>query len=190
MGKFTTVGMPQSIAQQGEPTLIDVTGLTGISKGAGHFRTLELTLTNVAVALTDNAGVVAYGGKKLVSMPEGAYVVLGAVAALALTKSSAGVNNDWDGDFGLGTVTAANDATLSSTEQNIIPTTATPQAVSGATTAKGVSTAALYLDGTTTPSDVYLNILIDDTDHNVAGTACNIIVNGTITIHYVYLGNH
>jgi hypothetical protein len=190
MTAFDTLGDPHSIAQQGEASMPTVTGLTGVSKGAGHYRTIELTFDDVAVALADEAGVVAYGGLKIVDMPEGAYAILGAVAALALTKSSAGVNADWDGDFSIGTVTASNNASLASTEQNIIPTTATPQAVSGATTAKGVSTAALYLDGTTTPSDIYLNFLVDDTDHNVTGTACNLIVNGTVTIHYLYLGNH
>lgn len=190
MTAFDTLGDPHSIAQQGEPALATVTGLTGVSKGAGHYRTLEITFDDVAIALADEAGVVAYGGLKVVDMPEGAVAILGAVAGLAVTKSSAGVNTDWDGDFGVGTVTASNNATLATTEQNIIPTTATPQAVSGATTAKGVATAAVYLDGTTTPVDIYLNFLVDDADHDVTGTACNLIVNGTLTIHYLYQGNH
>lgn len=188
--KFSTLGDPHSIAQRGEPTMPDVTGLTGESKGAGHFRTLVLTFDDVAFALTDEAGVVAYSGKKVIDFPEGAVAILGAVADFALTKSSAGVIATFDGDFSVGTVTASNNASLSSTEQNIIPTTPTPQAVSGATTADGVSTAALYLDGTTTPVDVYVNFLVDDADHDVTTTPCNLIVNGTLTLHYLWLGNH
>jgi len=185
-----TTGYPFQVTQQGEPTLPTVTGMTAVTSGAGHFRTAVISFVNTPIALTDNAGVVAYGGLKVLDFAEGAVAILGACAALAVTKSSAGVNTDWDGDFGVGTVTATSDATLATTEQNIIPTTATPQAVSGATTAKGVSTAIGFFDGTTTPVDVFLNFLVDDTDHNVAGTACNLILNGTLTIHYLWQGNH
>lgn len=176
--------------ETGDAVLPAVTGLSMKERVDGAEHIVTLTFQDVAVALVDEAGVVAYKGTQVLDLPEGAYVIHGAVANLALTKSSAGVNADWDGDFGVGTVTASNNATLASTEQNIIPTTATPQAVSGATTAKGVSTAALYLDGTTTPSDVYLNFLVDDGDQDVTGTPCNLIVNGTLTVHYRHLGNH
>jgi len=174
----------------GVPSVPTVTGLTCEDKVTGALHRVTLTFTNVAFALTDVAATVAYSGMKVLDMPSGAYAILGAVSDFALTKSSAGVNADWDGDFGVGTVTASNNATLSSTEQNIIPTTATPQAVSGATTADGVMTAALYLDGTATASDIYVNFLVDDVDHNVNGTACNLIVNGTLTITYLYMGDN
>lgn len=190
MAELATTGYPFQITQEGEPTLPTVTGLTGESKGAGHFRTVVLTFADVAVPLVDEATVVAYGGLKVLDFAEGAVAILGGVGNLALTKSSAGVTATWDGDIGVGTVTASNNATLASTEQNIIPTTPTPQAVSSATTGDCVSTGAVYLDGTTTPVDVYLNILVDDADHDVTTTPCNIIVNGTLTIHYLWLGNH
>lgn len=154
---------------------------------------LVLTLTDVEIPLVDEAGVVAYGGLKIADLPEGAITFLGATADLAMTKSSAGVNDTWDGDFGLGTTTAGNDATLATTEQDLIPTTATPQAVAGATTAKGQSTATevgAVFDGTTTAIDVFLNFLVDDADHDVGGTPCNLIANGTITIVYAHLGDH
>lgn len=190
MPEVVTTGYPFQIIQQGEPTIPTVTGMTAESSGAGHHRTVVITFANTPLPLIDNAAVIAYGGLKVLDLPEGAIAFEGAVVALAVTKSSAGVNTDWDGDFGVGTATAAADATLSATEQNIIPTTATPQAVAGATTAKGVATAGLFVDGTTTPVDVYLNFLVDDVDHNVAGTACNLILNGTLTLHYLFQGNH
>lgn len=153
----------------------------------------RLTLTNAVVALTDEAGVVAYGGVKVADFPAGAVCIIGATANLALTKSSAGVNADWDGDFAIGTATAGNDASLSGTEANVIPSTATPQAVSGATTAKGQTTTALsgtIVDGTATAVDLYLNVLVDDADHDVGGTACNILATGTIDITYAMLGDY
>ena len=148
------------------------------------------TFVNMAVALTDEAGVVAYGGKKLFTFPAGQILVLGANANIALTKSSAGVNTDWDGDFGVGTITAGNNNALATTEQNILPTTATPQAVAGATTSNGNNAAVAFLDGTSTAAPVFINYLIDDADHNVTGTACNLILNGTLTIIWLNMGDY
>ena len=169
-----------------------ITGLAVENHGVGPFCKTVLKFTDVAIALVDEAGVVAYKGTKVYDFPAGAISVLGAHADLALTKSSAGVNATWDGDFSLGTVTASNNATLSSTEQNLIPTTPTPQAVAGVTTAKGVATATeafKVLDGTATAIDAYLNFLVDDADHDVTGTPCNLIVNGEVTIFWYNLGD-
>jgi len=160
--------------------------------GFGASRQSIITFDDRSIALVDEAAVVAYAGSQVFDFPAGLILFEGAVADLALTKSSAGVNDDWDGDFGLGTVTASNNATLAATEQNLIPTTATPQAVSGATTAKGLSTASesgILLDGTSTPVDVFLNFLVDDADHDVTTTPCNLIVNGTLKLFWKLLGD-
>lgn len=165
------------------------TGVTAETTGNGILNKTTVTFTDVVIPLADAAGVVAYGGLKFFDAPAGLLHVLGAVANLAVTKSSTGVIDAFDGDFAVGTVTASNNNTLSSTEANIIPSTATPQAVAGATTAKGVSTAAATLDGTDTAVDMFLNFLVDDTDHDVTGTPANLIVNGTIVVHWVNLGD-
>lgn len=149
-----------------------------------------LTFKDVAFALADAAGVVAYVGKKVYDFPDGSIVILGATANLALTKSAAGVNLDWDGDFSLGSVTASNNATLTATEADIIPSTATPTAVAGATTAKGRSAAIAIFDGTTTALDLYLNFLVDDVDHDVTTTPTNLIVNGSVTVLWTNAGDY
>lgn len=157
----------------------------------GHRKT-KLTFVNQTVVLVDEAGVVAYGARKVYAFPEGLLGFEGAVARLDITKSSTGVNADFDGDVGLGSVTASNNATLSSTEQDYIPTTSTPQAVAGVTTADSKSTsteAYKLLDGTGTSKDMFLNLLVDDADHDVTSTPCNLIVNGNITFHWKLLGD-
>jgi hypothetical protein len=175
----------------GAGTVPAVAGLTVTEEGVGPFKKSVINFSNVALALTDNPGVIAYGGMKIYDFPEGSVWIMGAVANLVLTKSSAGVNADWDGDFGVGTATAGNDAALAAGEQSIIPTTATPQAVAGATTAKGRNSSVLGpLDGSATAIDLYVNFLVDDVDHNVAGTPCNLILNGTITVHWANLGDY
>lgn len=156
-----------------------VTGLTG-KTGKISADTLVLTFANVAVTLADEAGVVAYGGVKIADLPAtSGHFGVSAVVDLVITKSSAGVNNDWDGDISIGTVTASNNATLTGTEANILASNSTPQAVSGVCTLLvGNNTQSLLT--AQTAQGVFLNLIVDDTDHNVAGTACNLILNGTV----------
>lgn len=166
--------------------------VTVVEYGAQMLHKTVFTLDEQAVALTDNTGTIAYGGLKVYDFPEGAVMVVGVTSDLDLTKSSDGVNDDWDGDFGLGTVTATDDASLTTTEDDILPSTATPQATSGATTANGQSTAAenVVFDGTDTAKDMFLNFLVDDSDHDVDSTACNLIADGTITLYWINLGDY
>lgn len=252
-------GMQRSLTTPPVPGTPAGTGVS-VKEFGGHtiFKSV-IAFKDTPLPMVDEAGVVAYAGLKIYDLPEGVLLILGATANLALTKSSVGVDAAFDGDFGIGTVTASNNATLTGTEQDILPSTATPQAVAGVTTAKGSSlstvptsltdnsvgtanntveamadiataggatpTAAqvdtavngvlakirnnfadvaakinevllvlsggklLASDGHTTPKDVYLNILVDDTDQDVTTTPCNIIVNGTITLHWVNLGD-
>lgn len=169
------------------------TGVMASEEGGGPFHFTTLTLTNVTIALVDNAGVDAHGGLKVYDFPAGVIRILGAVLATALTKSSAGVDASFDGDVGVGSVVVAAGATLATTEQDIIPTTATPQAVAGVTTANGKSTTtegAAVFDGTSTSLDLYINLLVDDADHDVTGTPCNLILNGTLKIAWINLGDY
>lgn len=221
------------------------TGNTVAEYGNGTVHKSVITLTNTAVALADDAGVVAYGGMKIYDFPLGAIMILGATGDLAITKSSAGVNTDWDGDIALGTAAASTGATLISTEADIVPSTATPQAAAGATTGdfggvisvtaltdnsagtandtvqalsdgttyandvaairnnfadlaakvneiltRSIGAGPKVFNGTATAKDVYLNVLVDDADHDVTGTACNLIFNGTITLTWVNLGDY
>jgi hypothetical protein len=168
------------------------TGVEVITETDGTNNKTTLLLKDQTVTLADEAGVVAYGGQKVFDFPAGAILVEGVTTDLDITKSSAGVNDDWDGDYAVGSVTASNNATLTATEDDMLPSTATPQASSGATTANGQSTAAenVVIDGTSTAVDALLNFLVDDADHNVGGTACNLIVNGKIIIHWRNLGDY
>ena len=169
-----------------------VSTVSATEYGAGLVHKTVLTLEDFTVAMSDAAGTTGYGGAKLYDLPEGAICFLGAVADLDLTKSSAGIDDDWDGDFSVGTDTAGTDASLSLTEANIIPSTATPQASGGVTTAAGQTGTAgsTVVDGTATALDVYLNLLVDDADHDITSTAANIVVDGTVTLSWMNLGDN
>jgi len=167
------------------------TGVTASAVGS-TVRTTKLAFLNTPLPLLDAVGVVAHTGLKVFDFPAGAIQFMGATIDLVLTKTSAGVNNDWDGDVSLGTVVASNNATLATTEQDLVPTTATPQAAAGVATAKAFSTStegAKVFNGTATAIDVFLNVLVDDADHNVTGTPCNLIANGSITLVWGNLGD-
>lgn len=148
-----------------------------------------LTFLNTPLPLIDTAATVARCALKIFDFPDGQVKIIGATVDLVLTKSAAGVNADWDGDFSLGTVAAAADATLTGTEANVIASTATPQAVAGVSSAKAIIAADVLLDGTATAIDLYLNVLVDDADQDVTTTPTNLIANGKITLTYAMLGD-
>jgi len=117
----------------------------------------------------------------------------GAVMDLDVTKSSTGVDDDWAGDVGFGTAAAGVNEALAGTEQNLVPTTSTPHASSGATTADGESTTTetgVIFDGTDTAIDAFINFLVDEYDHDVRTTPCNLILNGTVRLSWTFLGDN
>lgn len=97
----------------------------------GNLHFTRLTLASRSITMTDEAGVVAYGGTKLYDFPPGVIRIKGVSVNLTVTKSGAGINADFDGDWSIGTATASNNATLTGTEANIIASTSTTQAVAG-----------------------------------------------------------
>lgn len=149
-----------------------------------------LTLTSLSLTIIDRgAGNVGYGGVKVYDFPAGAIEILGASANVTLLAGAGGIVDDWDGDFSLGTVTAAADNDLTGTEANVLPKTATIQATSGTGTAQGKSTTTEIgiHDGTSTAIDAYLNVMIDDADISSNDT---LAASGTITLVWVNLGDY
>ena len=45
-------------------------------------------------------------------------------------------------------------------------------------------------DGTSVATDLYLNYKVDDADHDVGGTACNLLSTGTIDLFWTPLGDY
>ena len=164
-----------------------------VEKGGAGFRSTKLVLDSFPVRMTDEAGVALYGGAKLYDFQQGAVNILSARADLNVVKSS--VSNTeiiaaFDGDFGVGTVTASNNATLATTEQNVIPTTATPQASAGATVADGLmATVPGILGDASTAIDLFLNALVDDADQNVGTTHAWLYFTGVIQFNWIDCGD-
>lgn len=162
-------------------------------------RQTVLEFKDCIVALSDDAGTKAWCGPKILTLADGLVVYNGAVINLTALSSTypaiTGLVAAWDGDVALGSAAAINagDATPDGTEVDLIALTSTTQAVAGLATVKGISTtteAPKTKDGTATAFDVYLTIVVDDADQDVTTTPTNLILNGTVTINWTYLGDN
>jgi len=193
IGKNNSHIFPKNDAQKctvGNGAVGDSDYITVEEYGNGVIHKTVLTCTALPISVADEAGQGQYGGVKVYDMPEGLILTLGAVIDGSITMP-APIIDAWDGDIGLGTAAPTDHQT--GLGNGILQTTATTQAVSKVAVVDAISAAAALtesagrcLDGTSTPIDVFLNLLIDD---NAAHTAATGSFTGTITLTWVNLGD-
>lgn len=169
-----------------------VTGLAsdpGAAKAGRIIRTHKILLKDLVVAITDTGGASgAYGSQKIFDFPEGNILILGAQARLTDVDAGAGgITDTATVKFSIGSAAETTNDTLDSTQANLIASTNV--ALTGGTstaTVGAVNTGVLFLDGTTTPADLYLNLGIAD-----AGITANddVTIDGEIEITYIVLGD-
>lgn len=163
------------------------TGVSGVNQATGVIRTV-LTLTNVSIPMTDATTAGSHGSLKVFTFPQGVIGYLG--GSCDLTISRVGTNltatSAVVGSVGTATVGVDN-ATLTSTEADLIPSTASTLS-SGAGTTKGKYATApqVPFDGSSTAKEAYLNFATPD-----AGSTGNdvLLVNGTITLVWANYGD-
>lgn len=172
-------------APNGATVFADERGLNG---GVIHQTTLYFANTPVTVA-DATVGV----GVKVYDFPEGRIAFRGAVGAIQITTTSviaSTLNSAVTCNWGLGSTTQAS-ATLATTEQDIIPTTAVTSSATiniAAAVSKAKLAATFQLDGTTTAVDCYLNIaLATATDIDADAT---ILYTGYVVITWENLGDY
>ena len=139
----------------------------------------------------DGATGVGFGTAVAADLPAGNILLLGAVAYLAFTgPTSASLDDDWAGDYGVGT-TPASDATLTGADIDIIGSTALAAAtaeVSPRTRGVGVTaTNAAILDNTDGSLEINVSLLVDDANIGADGLAFT--ADGEIFLSYVVLGD-
>lgn len=150
--------------------------------GIGPLRQAVVTVTALPISCADNGASGTSGSVQLLDFPAGLVNILGCVPNLTYASEVA-----TDANFlsAIGSVAAAADASLTSTEANIVPSTATAIASSAATFAAVNTTASILLDGTSTAADVYLNVASSTNP----SAAYGITATGTITITYIVCGD-
>lgn len=162
-------------------------------KVAGGIHTTVFTLTDFAVAIA-NTG--ASGGSKFATLPEGCVTILSAytstlpVITTTSTLSST-INASSVGNYGVGTVVGSA-GTLTTTMQNVIPTTAfTSSAVVSTVPAVaatfGMLAAPLNLDGHTTAVPLFFNAGFAESN-DIDGDATTTVTAG-ITLVWVHDGD-
>jgi hypothetical protein len=151
-----------------------------------HKTVINFASTPVTVANTTGA---SFGNVKVYDFPEGRIGVLGATTSLSFNWAGTDIAATGSGDFSFGTTGTA-DATLSTTDVDIIPSSAMLDPfVAGVGTGTGALAASAQFDGTSTAKDVYINIIIDDAD--VADGASDIVlVTGSLTVTWINLGDY
>lgn len=164
------------------------------NESQGIWKRTLLTLTAAPVVITDDPGVIQFGGVKIYDFPEGLLDIQGAVVKGNLTAGVTGTIIDaFTGLVSLGTTTAITGATLVTTQADVLPSTALTQAVAKVAAVQAVSTAAAqtesgarWLDGTATAKDLYLNFKVTDNATHTAGTAS---FTGTVEFIWSILGD-
>lgn len=161
-----------------------------VAETMGLLQKTVLTLTDVAVTVTfEVANDSGWGTIKLYDFPAGRIDILGVTADLSFDVSaSENVADAGSGDVALGTTQTA-DVTLAGTDVDLLPSTAmTDPFVAGAGAATGALAASAQLDGTGTAKDLNLNIAFDAGD--VTTDDGEVLVSGTVTVHWVNLGDY
>lgn len=165
--------------------------------GYGTRRRTVLEFKDHLIAGADEGGVVGKFVQNIYTFPQGRILFEGASIDVHVERyggDSSDLSDTFDGDFGLGTVVGAG-ATLATTEQNLIQTTPTTQAVDGATDiqvgSQAVSSnvgAPWLIDGVSAAAAVFFNLLVDDGDHDIGSSGVKVRVNGELVLNWTFVG--
>jgi len=153
-----------------------VAGTTTVSEVASPYVETVVTITNLTLVATDGSD--EGDGQKIFDADAGAFLIGLSVANMTCV-SSAGATNVFV--LACGTAKAGDDATLTGTEANVIPSTSLD--TTGGTVLTNafdaIVAAPIILDGTSAAVDLYVNFAIVDADMdaNVTNT-----ITGTLTI--------
>lgn len=123
-------------------------------------RQTKFTFNSATFTLTRTSGTIASGGLQFYDLPKGNINILNAVAKLAFSIAGAGSYSNLVSSIGSVAADTSN-GTLTSTEADVIASTATAS-TSGAATFNGRLSSAPVLNGTSTASDLFLNMATSD----------------------------
>lgn len=157
-----------------QPTTPFGSYITVTEYGIGSDHLTKLDIAALPLTLANTTGI-SFGSKQLITMPKGKIHILSSNVEDYLYDYTDDEGNvtpiagTMGGDFSLGS-TATSDATLNSTDVNILASTSYDPF---STAVSANSAINVILDGTSTPVSIYLNAIIDDAD--VADTASDVI---------------
>jgi hypothetical protein len=181
------------VSDAGSGSVPAASGTAGVTAadsniGGGLHQTV-FTFTDVDVVTTDAGAAGTHGSIQLLDLPAGLIEYIGATSNLAIVSDATGLDVDAELVASVGTVTTATDnATLTTTEADLIPSTVcTLTASVGAMAGKSTATEKALHDGTATAIEAFLNFAAPDADSTGNDT---ITVNGTVTLTWINLGDN
>lgn len=149
-----------------------------------------LVLDSVAVSVVGAAGI-GFGSAIIGDFPEGNVLLLGAVAYMTVSGpgASGDLDDNWEGDYGVGT-TPPSDATITTSDVDLIQSTT----LAAATAEVSPRTRGTHLpadagevhDNTDGTLEINLTILVNDA--NISGTVA-MTVDGVLELSYIMLLN-
>lgn len=144
---------------------------------------------NSVMTFTGATGAAIFQTDPIAGLPEGNFLLLGAVANLTFTgPDSAELADDFQGDFGIGT-TPADDNTITGTDVDIIGSTAIAAATSEVSADNRATNAtSVMIDNTAGDAEVNLNVLLD-ADEVTDTEEVEITVTGTVDIVFSVVGD-
>lgn len=169
------------------------TSSAGTASGTGNVATetgtivhkTVLTLTAVSVTTADHTTSGGSGSLLIYTFPEGVVKIEGCVANLTTSEASANITNTAALVHSLGSAAEGGDASLTSTEADIIASTAGTLSSSAGTFA-GYNATSVAFDGHATAATIYLNVAMPDAASSGAGA---VAYTGTITCVWHHLGD-
>lgn len=185
---FSILSGPEQFAAPGTVPAASITAGETVSDTETGLNKTVLTFTNVSVATTDATTSGAYGSLEIYDFPAGLIYTAAGTSNLTIARVGTGITTTAAVVSAVGTVAAAADATLTSTEADILPSyAATLTAGAGVVKSKSTATEATFKDGTTTAIKAYLNFAMPD-----AGSTANdaLLVNGSITLLWMNAGDN
>ncbi len=182
-------------------TVGTASGVSAEERGNAAMHKTVITLTNVAVTMTDGstpATDAMWGTLKLYTFPEGhvilhsSHMVFPVAGFVATVGGGTGLSDTADLEAGVGTTARANASNfaLATAEHDIVPEQTGIDLVAASSDAieSNISTATLRADGSAAAKTANLNIITSD-DADAGTTDDELTVNGTITLIWSVVGN-
>lgn len=162
---------------------------TTIQHGAaGSWQQTKLTFAALSITMTDATTNGSHGTATIATFPAGRIAIWGASADLTTLAGAGGIGDTASVVMSVGSAAVGTDnATLTATEADVIPSTAATLAAGAGAMASGSATAqaATVFDGSSTPLDLHLNVAVPDAGSSADDT---LAVTGDIFITWSWLG--
>lgn len=180
-----TIG--SSRPQQAAEKAAAASGISGLTvkdyNSAG--RQTRVLLSNVTITTTYTSSSNSSGSVKIATLPTGGIFLKGGSARVTYTTSGTPTPGGTT-VFAVGTAAAAADATLTSTEANVVASTGSTM-TSGAGTLNGVTaTSVVGVNGQSSAVDIYVNFATSGD----MGASRTITLNGWVIFNWEHTGDN